>query len=359
MNAPVTKELELQLAVRHDEYDVVGASTNPKVGLRYVPYKQLLFRGSAGTGFRAPSLNDLYRPVKTGATATLPDPVCMAENGNDLGYCADNFETRSYANSKLKPERSKQFSLGVVYEPRPQLSVSLDYWNIEKRDLISSIGDDVILGNLSKYGSLVHRYNQDQGLAGCPYDPTDSSICFIELQKENRGRQRVSGLDMTMEMKPVRTSVGQFGARLLGTLALTSEKQTGFGDDFVSNLGKFVTNGVVQRWRHRLTLDWASGPVSAALTNSFYSGYTDQNSAIDTNTGTVVDPNKVKAYTLWDLSAGWNVNQALTLRAGVKNLFDTAPPYSNQSYIFLSGYDPSYTDPRGRFGYVGAQYRFY
>jgi iron complex outermembrane receptor protein len=145
---------------------------------------------------------------------------------------------------------------------------------------------------------------------------------------------------------------------LLGTLALTSEKQTGFGDDFVSDLGKFVSTGVVQRWRHRLTLDWAHGPVGLALTNSFYSGYTDQNSAIDTNAGTVVEPNKVKAYSLWDLSGGWSVNKALTLRAGVKNLLDTAPPYSNQAYFFISGYDPSYTDPRGRFGYVSAQYQF-
>ena len=358
LNAPITKELELQLALRHDRYDVIGSTTNPKIGLRYVPFKQLLLRASAGTGFRAPSLNDLYRPVKTGSTATLPDPVCMAENGNDLGFCADNFETRTFANAKLKPERSKQFSLGLVFEPHPQLSVGLDYWNIEKRDLISTIGDDVILANLAKYGSLVHRYNQDQGLAGCPFDAADSAICFIELQKENRGKQRASGLDLTLEMKPVNTSVGQFGARLLGTMALTSEKQTGFGDDFVSDLGKFVSTGVVQRWRHRLTLDWAQGPVSLALTNSFYSGYTDQNSAIDTNAGTVVAPNKVKAYSLWDLSGGWSVGKALTLRAGVKNLFDTAPPYSNQAYFFISGYDPSYTDPRGRFGYVSAQYQF-
>jgi iron complex outermembrane receptor protein len=49
---------------------------------------------------------------------------------------------------------------------------------------------------------------------------------------------------------------------------------------------------------------------------------------------------------------------ALTLRAGVKNLLDTPPPFSNQAYFYLSGYDPSYTDPRGRFYYLSASYRF-
>ena len=58
------------------------------------------------------------------------------------------------------------------------------------------------------------------------------------------------------------------------------------------------------------------------------------------------------------LSAGWEATKSLTLRAGVQNLFDKAPPFSQQAYFFLSGYDPSYTDPRGRFAYVSAKYSF-
>ncbi|MCV2422280.1 TonB-dependent receptor [Paucibacter sp. DJ2R-2] len=358
LNAPVSKELEVQLALRHDHYDVVGSTTNPKIGLRYTPSKQVVVRASAGTGFRAPSLNDLYRPVKTGQTAVLPDPVCMKENDNDLSTCADFWETRTYANPKLKPETSKQFSFGLVIEPHPQWTVSLDYWNIAKKNVISTIGDDVILGNLSKYESLVHRLNENEGLAGCDYDEEDSTICFIELRKENRGRQRASGLDISIDLKGLKSSVGEFGVRLAGTVVLKSQKQTGFGDDYISNLGKFVTDGVVQRWRHRLTLDWTQGAYSLALSNTYSSAYTDQNSAIDTNSGTVVAPNKVKAYSLWDLSGAWNATKDLTLRAGVKNLLNTTPPYSNQAYFFLSGYDPSYTDPRGRFAYLSAQYQF-
>lgn len=358
LSAPLSKELELQLAARHERYQVTGSATSPKLGLRYVPSKEVLLRASVGAGFRAPSMTDLYRPVAVGVSATLADPVCMAENDNDLTYCADLWETRTFSNPALKPEKSKQFSLGAVFEPNSQFSMSVDYWNIEKRDLISTLGEDVILGNLAKYESLVHRYNEDEGLEGCDYDESDSTICFIELNKQNRGRQKLSGLDIGLNLRGLKTSVGTFGARLNGTLTLTSKKQLGDGDPYVSDLGKFVNYGVVQRWRHTLSLDWEHGAWGATLSNNFLSGYEDQNNAIDTNTGDVVENNRVKAYSLWNVSGSWEASKGLVLRAGVQNLFDTAPPFSNQAYHFISGYDPSYTDPRGRYFYVSAQYRF-
>lgn len=46
------------------------------------------------------------------------------------------------------------------------------------------------------------------------------------------------------------------------------------------------------------------------------------------------------------------------LRAGAQNLFDTHPPFSNQAYYFISGYDPSYTDPRGRVFYASVNLSF-
>jgi iron complex outermembrane receptor protein len=356
LRAPLSKELELQLALRTDWYEGVGSTTNPKVGVRYQPTAQLLLRASAGTGFRAPSLSDLYRPTVSGTTSTLPDPVCMAENDNDLGYCADNYPTQRYSNSALKPERSRQFSLGTVIEPGKHWSFSADYWSILKTDLISEVGDDVILANLAKYGALVHRHNQNQGL--CSYDPTDSSICFIELRKENRGQQEATGIDLVAELRNWKTGIGTFGAKFSGTLALVAQQQTANGDPFVSNLGQFVTDGVVQRWRHPGSLDWEQGPASANLGNTYFSGYDDQNSAIDTNTGTVVAASRVSAYSLWDASFSYAFSKSFRMRGGIQNLLDTPPPFSNQSYFFISGYDPSYTDPRGRFVYASAQYTF-
>lgn len=354
LNAPVTRELELQLAIRHERYQRTGGATSPKIGLRYQPSKALIVRASAGSGFHAPSMTDLYRPVTEYDGPLLIDPVC----GDSVTDCTDTWRVRSYSNPDLKPEKSRQFSLGAVYEPGKHFNASIDYWAIEKRELISKIGADVILGNLAKYEPLVHRYSEDEGLPGCDYDPDDGSICFIELRKANRGKQKVSGIDLTLAWTGLPTDVGLFGVRLSGTLTLSSKEQAGDGDPYISNLGKFVNDRAVQRWRHVVSLDWERGEFGATLSNSYLSSYVDQNNAPDINTGLYVTPNRVKAYSIWDLQGSWQATPALALRLGVKNLLDTPPPFSNQAYFYLSGYDPSYTDPRGRFYYASVQYKF-
>ncbi|SEN66971.1 iron complex outermembrane recepter protein [Duganella sp. CF517] len=342
---PFTKQWEAQLSARYDHYQVVGGAASPKVGVSYTPTKTMLFRASAGRGFRAPSMTDLYRANIYSVTATLPDPVACAVEDATLADCADNWSTRRYSNANLKPERSRQFSTGMVIQPSKNASMTIDYWNIERTDLISEIGDDIILGNLAKYGNLVHR-------------DEDGAIDYIELRKENRGAQKASGIDVILDYNGVRTWAGNFGGRLSGTYVLTSKIQNDVGDPYVSNLGRFVTDGVVQRWRHTINFDWDKGPYSATLSNTFSSGYHDQNSAINTDDGTVVAPNHVTSYSLWDLSGAWQVNKAFKLRAGIQNLFDRSPPFSNQAYFFLSGYDPTYTDPRGRRFFASASYAF-
>jgi iron complex outermembrane receptor protein len=339
LSAPISKQLELQAAVRYEHYQVSGGKLSPKLGLRYTPSKELLLRASAGAGFRAPSLSDLYRPLTQGASATLVDPVCMAADPNNTPTdCSDIWNTYNYSNAKLKPEKSRQFSLGLVFEPMRNTSISLDYWNIEKRDLISTLGVDVILGNLGKYASLVHR-------------DEDDVIDHIDLVKANRGAQKISGLDLGLAVSKINSPVGQFGARLNATLTLTSKQQTGDGDPFVSNLGRFLNDGVVQRWRHTASVDWSRGPVSATLSNSYLSGYGDQI--------IIGKPDRrVGAYSLWNLSGGWDVTPAFKLRATVQNLFDKSPPFSQQAWFFLSGYDPSYTDTRGRSVQLSANYTF-
>jgi iron complex outermembrane receptor protein len=342
---PFTKQWEAQLSARYDHYQVVGGAASPKVGVSYTPTSTMLFRASAGRGFRAPSMTELYRPTQIGSTATLPDPVYCATVDNNYADCAENWEAHRYSNPNLKPERSRQFSVGMVLQPSKQVLLSLDYWNIKRTDLIAEIGDDIILANPSKYGSLVHR-------------DEDGYIEYIDMFKENRGAQKAAGFDLTIDYKGVQTWAGRFGGRLSGTYVTDSKIQNEVGDAYVSNLGRFVTDGVVQRWRHTISLDWDSGPFAATLSNTFSSGYEDQNSAINIDDGSVVAANRVKSYSLWDLSGAWQATKALKLRAGIQNLADTAPPYSNQAYHFISGYDPTYTDVRGRRFYASANYAF-
>ncbi|WP_374601380.1 TonB-dependent receptor [Niveibacterium sp.] len=349
LNAPFTQQLEVQFALRYDNYSDVGNTVNPKLGVRWQPSKSLLVRGSAGTGFRAPTFSELYRPTSFGSSsAILPDPGCVAA-GNALVDCTDQVPVERRSNADLKPEKSQQFSFGFVFEPLRNTSVSVDYWNIKKKDIISGLAEEIILENLDKYEA--------------PYVTRDADgfITNMVLQKQNQGVLKTSGIDFEGAWRSDATLYGRFGAKFSGTWVLEYKRQFG-SEEFVDNVGRFLVDQVVQEWRHRLSFDWELGQVGLTVSNSFSSGYTDHNKAVDPNAaggdGALLPPRDVSSYSTWDLVGNWNVSKALKLRAGVLNLFDTAPPFSNQSYYFLSTYDPTYTDPRGRTYYLSANYSF-
>ncbi len=120
----------------------------------------------------------------------------------------------------------------------------------------------------------------------------------------------------------------------------------------------FLNDQVIQKWRHRISFGYDRGPLSATLANQYSSSYRDQNTTYDPSSNTVLPERRVKAYSLWDLTASYALSKQLKLRVGVLNLLDTAPPFSNQAYYFLAGYDPTYTDPRGRSAFASVNYSF-
>jgi iron complex outermembrane receptor protein len=344
--APFTKELEMQFAVRYDHYSEVGNTTNPKIGIRWQPTQAVLLRASAGTGFRAPSLSDLKRPTIFGTTAgILTDPQCVAQDGS-IDACTDQWDVERRSNPNLKPEKSRQFTLGTVIELAKRTNFSIDYWNIEKKDVISTLGEQVIINNPATYnGTYIQR-------------DEDGYISSILLMKENQGRLKTSGLDLGAEWYSERGAWGRVGVNLSGTLVLKYDRQYGPQEPYRTNLGVFLNDQVIQKWRHRINFEWDSGPYSLTLANQYSSSYTDQNTTYDPYTDALLPPNHVKHYSLWDLTGSWAISKNLKLRAGVLNLFDKDPPFSNQAWFFLAGYDPSYTDPRGRSGFVNVNYSF-
>jgi iron complex outermembrane recepter protein len=346
INAPFTKEIEAQFALRHDRYSDAGSTTNPKIGVRWQPNKTVLVRGSANTGFRAPSLADLYRPTRFGtASSFLTDPQCVVQEGS-IDACTDQWPVERRSNPDLKPEKSRQFSLGTVIAPSQDWSFSVDYWNIRKKDVISTLGEQIIVESPEKYnGTYIER-------------DEDGFISNIILKKENQGVLKTSGFDLGVNYRGAKTELGRFSASVNGTLVLKYDRQFGPLEQFRSNLGVFLNDQVIQRWRHRASVDWDYGPFGATLANAYSSGYTDQNTTYDPASDTLLPSRKVKRYSLWDLTGSWNIDKNLKVRGGVLNLFNTAPPFSNQAYYFLASYDPTYSDPRGRTFFLGASYAF-
>src|SRR5581483_681236 len=352
---PILHGIEAQLAARYDHYSDFGSTTNPKVALRWQPVKSLLLRGSWGTGFRAPTLYDLYTPQLVGFADDVADPVRCPVTDTDTD-CNGPFRTRGGANPNLKPETSHQVNAGLVMEPLRALSLSVDYWQIVKQHAI---------GNIADFGQVLDPANYARLAAGRvirgPADPAHPDlpgpIQEIILINENLGELRTSGIDVAMSWRDIRTRIGTFALSVDGTYVLTWEQQLPASADFLSGAGRNQSAiGPIARWKHYASFNWAYGVWSATLAQTFQTGYQDRNEFPPF----VANPEfrRVAPYQVWDLQGTYKGIVRATISLGVKNLFDRTPPLTNAA-SFQVGYDPHYADPRGRTYYARASYAFH
>jgi hypothetical protein len=121
LSMPFAKGWEATVKARYDHYSDFGNTFNPGLSLRFQPNKSLLVRGSVGTGFRAPTLWDVNSPTAFTNTAnSLVDPQCPQGQSNDP-RCETQFNVRLSSDPSLKPEKSRQYSFGAVFEPMRDL----------------------------------------------------------------------------------------------------------------------------------------------------------------------------------------------------------------------------------------------
>ncbi len=369
---PVVKDLELTLAGRYDDYSSTGSTFNPKIGLRYQPTKQLLLRGSANTGFRAPTLYEINQPLSTTFTSDNYDDPLLCPGGTPVAgasagvVCGQQVLQRQggpiatgRSASSLEPEKSKSFTLGLVFEPTSNITLGMDVWQIKIRNLISAIPEQAVFGAPTKYGAKFFRCSQlpasgagitradidaCTGFPGIGYDP----IAFIDAPTENLGELHTSGIDLSAAWRSGATPLGNFGVSMDGTYITKYEYQRERAGAFIDAVARYSDNAPVFRWQHVLSASWNKGAFGATLTNRFKGSYTDQN-------GT----SKVGTYSVFDIAGTFTGVKNLTLTAGVLNLFDKDPPLTVQNTTFQRGYDPRFTSPLGRTFTLYASYKFF
>ncbi len=349
LNVPIFKTLEANVAARYDNYSDVGGTLNPKASLRWQPAKQLMFRTTYSTGFRAPSLYELHDPNSTTYTqSAYNDPVlCPGGNvgagGNASRDCNQQFFRFIGGNTKLQPEKSTSFTLGMVAEPLPNVTTSIDYFNIKIKNQISVISEQDIFADPVKYAANFVRN-------------ADGSLKYIVDTNVNLGNIHTSGFDLGFGWRLPKTAWGDFGLSLDGTYITQYDYQTEAGGAYQNNLAVYANGGPIFRWRHTATLNWAKGPWNAMLQQVYSTGYRDQNGGlIDKQHNT----HEVGSYTRYNVSASYTGFKNLTLTAGIKNLLNTDPPSSNVTDNFQYGYDARYGDPIGRAFFVRANYQFF
>ena len=371
LSIPVIKDLELTLAGRYDKYNDFGNTFNPKIGLRYQPMKQLLIRGTANTGFRAPTLYEIYQPQSLTFTSDNYDDPLLCPGGVPVAgalpgtVCGQQTLQRvggpggvGLPASTLQPEKSKSFTLGIVFEPNSSMTFGVDYWKINIRNLISSVAEQAVFGDVNKYAGKFVRCSQLPAGPGSGIDRLDVDVCqnfpnfdpiaFIDSATENLGELKTSGVDLSVAWRSPATPMGRFGVNMEGTYVTEYRYQREKGGQFIEAVGRYSDAAPVFRWQHVLSANWSTGAWGVTLSQRYKSGYVDQDGV-----------NNVGSYALHDLSVTWTGVKGLTVTGGIGNLFDREPPLSGQSTTFQRGYDPRFTDPLGRTLALRVAYKFF
>jgi len=354
-SVPFAKGWESQIALRYDHYSDFGGTVNPKFAIRWQPASQIVLRSSWGTGFRAPTIYDLYVPLQQqGATPpTYPDPV-RCPITHESRDCSEGFSTFEGGNPHLAPETSEQFNVGAVWEPAAGSSVSIDYWKINKRNAVQPLTADLLFQNFARWSAT----NVLRGLVDAAYPDLPGPIVAVLLQNENLGDLRTSGFDVDLQWRGRATTLGRFSFELNGTYVTEYKLDFGTGQ-FSSGLGNSVVVGPVPRWRHYASATWSRGPWSATLAQAFQAGYDECNQlTLDPDTGACTGMRRVGTYEVWDIQGQYTGFKSTTVTAGIKNLFDRTPPFVQIGGGFGGGYDPYYADPRGVTYYAKVTYSF-
>jgi iron complex outermembrane receptor protein len=140
LEGDVLPMLRLGVAGRHERYSDFGNTTNGKLTVRFSPLQHLILRGSASTGFRAPSLSQ--GNFSAISTNFLLNPATQQLEPFQTGtYRVDSAVARALGATSLKAETSKNLSAGIVWQPLANLELTADYFHIDIEDRIVFSGN--------------------------------------------------------------------------------------------------------------------------------------------------------------------------------------------------------------------------
>ncbi len=330
--APIGKSAELQLAGRYDEFSDFGSTTNPKLGFKWNITNSFLVRASAGTGFKAPQLKDLYAAASDGYQSFIDRVACANETsaGGTTPSCVPKqWRVKSGGNDSLKEEKSESYNIGMVYQPSKRNSIGFDTWltklnNVVDIDYAGLTQFEQNGGDLSKYGITVNR---DGGY-----------ITSIEAPLLNLGSLEISGIDLNTQY-----AVSNAFTLKMNHSHLFYYKKEGFPGTGYENI--LNSNGY-PAWRNNITLEFAKGSATIALIAK----------TVGQHDKAVKEEGELPAYTEYDLNYTQGLGRSTTITFGVQNLFGTTPPLDESNSAEKLNAD--LYNPRGQLAFVGFKQRF-
>ncbi|MCH1923584.1 TonB-dependent receptor [Shewanella sp. C32] len=365
---PLIRQLDLDLAGRYADYSTIGDATTWKAGLSWEINDELRMRSTYARAIRAPNISELYGAAsqdffqvkdscRLDRLNELDNSSTRAANCAALGVPADfnsaydssTLEGVSSGNRDLNPEKSKSFTLGLVYQPSfiDNLALTVDYWDITIDDAISSIDAQDILdkcldsetGINNQYCALISR------------NPDNHQINNIVVQSMNLAKLEASGVDFD-----VRYSFDLLGGELTSGLIATKlirNRQYSFQND-PSSYEDFAGTAGLPDWQSNLSLKYDRDNWEATWRTRYMQKvdlYSAQSLARNANPSNVMD---YGTYVISEMAIGYKFDNGLGLKFGVDNVFDKSLPFGT---IGTSASSAMY-DNVGRYFYTSASFSF-
>ncbi|WP_200953957.1 TonB-dependent siderophore receptor [Massilia sp. Root351] len=407
---PVTDKLELNAAARLDKYPNFSANLAPKLGVQWRARPELLLRGTYSEGFRAPNLaesgtggvfaqvggiRDTVRCDETNAIARMlmksvtPTDVDLGKtllNSN----CSTTVGGLTPPNPELRPEKAKISTLGMVLQPAKDVSISVDYWFVYRRnEIVRQDFNELFTQLVEKHGPTLAGTDQairseltdaDRGnmaaVAAMCANPANAASCSGGIPRysvgnlgglinsySNRGRTLIDGVDIDAR---TRFSLGDMGKLGTGISATIRKRETVSSDNGEGFNGNSVGYYDSPRFRATVNADWSyRNFVTSVFVN--YSGKTkwaygpwdEDNAPGKCTAASVALPETLcdgaPSYTTVNLALSWKPVKNLDLGLNIKNVLDKKPYYDPNGW---EGYNHS-QNLFGRQFAVSASYKFW
>ncbi len=367
--------LEFEGALRYEKYSDTDDPTVPKFSFRWLPVDdQFAVRGTYSESFAAPTLFQLFGPGGIGFTA----PLALNRFGGGP-LITGQANARSGANPRLLPSTAKGYTFGVVWSPRSikGFSTTLNFFNVEQEDLISSIGSATILqdvelnGTASPFAPFVRFGTAASQTAafdnGAPVTAAGQignrfiDTVYVSDTLVNIAKQELNGVDVAVNYTWNSDTWGKFDTSLVGIWWNTYEFQTLPGTAVIDTVGQATNfNGTIPEYQTYLSAVWTRGKWGATFGWSYIPSVTDVNAF---NPADSRADESVEAFHSVDLSvrytfgSEWKWLNGLAVRVGANNVFNESPP-SAQGTFTQSNADTATYGAVQRLFFIEAKYSY-
>jgi len=326
---------QVALAGRYEDYSDAGDTTTGKLSARYEPIPGYAIRGTASTGFRAPTLAQQH--YASSSTIQIPgtNPVVL---GPVQALPVDSPVARALGAKPLDPETSTNYSVGLVLQPLAHFNVTLDLYQIEI--------DDRILLTGTLVGPAVSRAFSAAGLS-----PNQGGFYFA-----NAADTTTKGIDLVATYA---SNFGRFGEvrwNFAANYNKTEFDRITAPPPELANAGLVLIDRARQgdftvgtpRDKFVLGADWALGSFATTVRVTRYGEVTQVSP-----TSPTLDDTITPKY-LVDLDVACNVTDRLKISAGANNLFDEYPNTLKAGNQGVNGF--AYYNTYSPFGISGGFY---